>query len=80
MENQMSQREPDDTPESADAPTRKQGDYYYDDATGYEIYKPEDEDESEPDEPHKTAQRALSKERAALFGFSARVDFRRRAR
>jgi hypothetical protein len=50
MENQMSQHEPDDTPKSADAPTRKQGDYYYDDATGYEIYKPEDEDKAGDEE------------------------------
>ena len=49
----MSEREPDDTPEPAAAPTaergRRPGDYYYDDATGYEIYKP-DEDEDEEDE------------------------------
>ena len=48
----MSEREPDDTPKPADAPThalvRRPGDYYYDDATGYEPYDPEaDEDDSE---------------------------------
>jgi len=52
----MSEREPDDTPKSADAPTaereRRPGDYYYDDATGYEPYDPDaddgvDEDKSE---------------------------------
>jgi hypothetical protein len=57
----MSEREPDDIPKPAPPPQdrreRAPGDYYYDDATGYEIYKPEDEDESEPDEPHTTALR-----------------------
>lgn len=50
----MSEREPDDTPKPADAPTperaRRPGDYYYDDATGYEPYDPDadaDEVESE---------------------------------
>jgi hypothetical protein len=50
----MNQREPDDTTKPADAPPtrereREPGSYYYDDATGYEIYQPEadDEDESE---------------------------------
>lgn len=48
----MSQREPDDTPKPADPPTRERerGSYYYDDATGYEIYKPEDEDEAGSEE------------------------------
>lgn len=47
----MSEREPDDTPKPdatpQDTAARKPGDYYYDDATGYEIYKPE-EDEPSP--------------------------------
>jgi hypothetical protein len=30
-------------------PARERGDYYYDDATGYETYEPEDEGE-EPEE------------------------------
>ncbi|MDX6484227.1 MAG: hypothetical protein QOE95_1998 [Gaiellaceae bacterium] len=48
----MSQREPDDTPKPADPPTRERapGSYYYDDATGYEIYKPEDEEDEEGEE------------------------------
>ena len=44
----MSEREPDDTPKPADAPTpereRRPGDYYYDDATGYEVYDPARDD------------------------------------
>jgi hypothetical protein len=51
---QMSEREPDDTPKPADAPTRDRApqpsDYYDDDATGYEIYKPEDDEEAEEGE------------------------------
>ena len=48
----MSEREPDDTPKPdcppTGAPARPRGDYYYDDATGYEPYDPEaDEDEDE---------------------------------
>ena len=47
----MSQREPDDTPKPADPPTRERarapGDYYYDDATGYEIYQPEEEEDGD---------------------------------
>lgn len=51
----MSGREPDDTPKRDDATTaereRRPGDYYYDDATGYEPYDPaadeEDDGESE---------------------------------
>jgi hypothetical protein len=50
----MSEREPDDTPETADAPTparrRAPGDYYYDDATGYEIYKPDEDEAGDEDE------------------------------
>lgn len=50
----MSEREPDDTPKPADAPTparaREPGDYYYDDATGYEIYDPDADEQSPPDE------------------------------
>lgn len=57
----MSEREPDDTPKPADATTaeraRRPGDYYYDDATGYEPYDPEadaDEDEDEDSEAEKS--------------------------
>ena len=41
----------DDTtkPEAESRPARAPGRYYYDDATGYEIYRPED-DEGEEDE------------------------------
>lgn len=43
----MNERRDDTTkPETESPAARKQGSYYYDDATGYEIYKPfEDEDE-----------------------------------
>lgn len=55
----MSEREPDDTPKPPPAPQpcseREPGDYYYDDATGYEIYKPEDDDEPESGELHTTS-------------------------
>jgi hypothetical protein len=30
-------------------PARARGGYYYDDATGYEIYKPEDAEENDDD-------------------------------
>lgn len=44
----MSERVPDDTPKPADAPLtergRQPGDYYYDDATGYEVYQPEEDE------------------------------------
>ncbi|MCA1815154.1 MAG: hypothetical protein LC746_01870 [Acidobacteria bacterium] len=50
----MSEREPDDTTNSPPAPQprrgRAPGDYYYDDATGYEIYKPDAETEDEEEE------------------------------
>ena len=50
----MSEREPDDTPKPTPAPQtdrgREPGGYYYDDATGYEIYKPEEDDEEKDDE------------------------------
>ena len=42
----------DDTTKPADEsrPARAPGGYYYDDATGYEIYEPEDEEEGGPEE------------------------------
>jgi hypothetical protein len=45
----MSQREPDDTTKPDAPPTRERetGGYYYDDATGYEIYKPEEDKDDE---------------------------------
>jgi hypothetical protein len=49
----MSERR-DNTPEPADAPTRRRappedatGSYYYDDGTGYEIYNPDADKEEE---------------------------------
>ena len=48
----MSQRRDDTTDAPDDAPARRErapGDYYYDDATGYEVYDPA-QDENEPDE------------------------------
>ncbi|HYH85056.1 MAG TPA: hypothetical protein VEX60_06200 [Pyrinomonadaceae bacterium] len=42
----MNERRDDTTkPETESPPARRPGSYYYDDATGYEIYKPDDEDE-----------------------------------
>ncbi len=48
----MSQREPDDTTKPDAPPTRgrEPGGYYYDDATGYEVYDPADADDAEGDE------------------------------
>jgi hypothetical protein len=47
----MKERAPDDTPKPAPPPqherAREPGDYYYDDATGYEVYQPEVDEESE---------------------------------
>ena len=47
----MSEREPDNTPKTEPAlqpcSGREPGDYYYDDATGYEIYKPDEDEEDE---------------------------------
>lgn len=40
----MNERRDDTTkPAGESRPTRAPGDYYYDDATGYEIYNPEDD-------------------------------------
>ncbi|HEX3559948.1 MAG TPA: hypothetical protein VHU19_12140 [Pyrinomonadaceae bacterium] len=41
----------DDTTKPADEsrPARAPGGYYYDDATGYEIYQPEAEEEEDPE-------------------------------
>jgi hypothetical protein len=50
----MREREADDTPKPGGPPQpeseRPPGSYYYDDATGYEIYDPEGEEENEGDE------------------------------
>ena len=50
----MSELEPDDTPKPDRPPTgvpaRPRGDYYYDDATGYEIYKPDEGEDDREDE------------------------------
>jgi hypothetical protein len=50
----MRERERDDTPKPGGPPQpegdRPEGGYYYDDATGYEVYDPEDEEEDEGDE------------------------------
>ena len=47
----MKERAQDDTPKPAPPPPaergRTKGDYYYDDATGYEIYKPEEDEDGE---------------------------------
>jgi ribosomal 30S subunit maturation factor RimM len=47
----------DNTPEeinpSPDEPQRRPGDYYYDDATGYEIYDPAKDDENGEEEDEK---------------------------
>jgi hypothetical protein len=68
----MSEREPDDTPETADAPTpaRAPGDYYYDDATGYEIYKPDEDDEAGDEDEGADTELATPRER----GHPARLE------
>ena len=44
----MSERRDDAaTTEPGARPAREPGSYYYDDATGYEIYSPEEEDDEE---------------------------------
>ena len=52
----MSERR-DDTPEQDEesrAVERKPGDYYYDDATGYEIYDPTKDHEAEEEDERKS--------------------------
>lgn len=56
----MSEQRDDTTDGGAPSPARSEpepGSYYYDDATGYEIYDPskEDEDDAEGDEPADAA-------------------------
>ena len=47
----MNERRDDTTkPEAESRPGRQPGSYYYDDATGYETYTPEDEEEEPGDE------------------------------
>lgn len=42
----MNERRDDTTkPETESRPARRPGSYYYDDATGYEIYKPDESEE-----------------------------------
>jgi len=47
----MSELEPDNTPKPAPSPqvtpAREPGGYYYDDATGYEVYRPEEDEDEE---------------------------------
>jgi hypothetical protein len=54
----------DDTtkPAGESRPGRGPGSYYYDDATGYEPYRPEDDDEPEADEPEAGAPEAEARE------------------
>ena len=51
----MSERK-DDTPEQDEESRaeRKPGDYYYDDATGYEIYDPTKDQEAEEEDERKS--------------------------
>ena len=47
----MNERRDDTTkPAGESRPARAPGGYYYDDATGYEVYGPEDEEEDAEDE------------------------------
>ena len=47
----MNERRDDTTkPAGESRPAREPGGYYYDDATGYEVYSPEDEEEGEEGE------------------------------
>jgi hypothetical protein len=55
----MSEREADDTPKPGDPPQPESdtppGSYYYDDATGYEVFNPdadEEEDEAGEEDTH----------------------------
>ena len=49
----MSERRDDTQTTEPDArPPRKPGSYYYDDATGYEIYSPEEDEEQDEDAAH----------------------------
>ena len=44
----MNERRDDTTkPEAESRPPRERGSYYYDDATGYETYRPGEEDEED---------------------------------
>lgn len=49
----MREREADDTPKPGGPPQHERdeppGSYYYDDATGYEVYDPESDEEGEDD-------------------------------
>ena len=48
----MSERRDDaTTTEPETRPAREPGSYYYDDATGYEIYSPEEDDDEEAGPP-----------------------------
>ena len=48
----MNERRDDTTkPAGESRPAREDGGYYYDDATGYEVYSPEDEGEDEEGGP-----------------------------
>jgi hypothetical protein len=48
---QVNERRDDTTkPEAESRPERARGRYYYDDATGYETYRPEEDEEDEPEE------------------------------
>ena len=52
----MKERRDDTTePDAESRPRRERGAYYYDDATGYEPYAPE-EDEGEPEEAGRGAE------------------------
>jgi hypothetical protein len=55
VEIEMNEQRDDTTERDAPSPARREESarhsYYYDDATGYEIYDPSDEDEGEGDEP-----------------------------
>ena len=47
----MSERRDDtDAPEAEPRPAREPGSYYYDDATGYEPYRPEEEEDGDEGE------------------------------
>ena len=48
----MNERRDDTTkPGDESRPARERGRYYYDDATGYETYRPEEDEEGQADEP-----------------------------
>jgi hypothetical protein len=59
----VTERRDDTTNGAAESrPERKPGDYYYDDATGYEPYTPEEDDEEPEDEGREGEGQGITKD------------------